>query len=324
MKRKYFISLDYNCNFPKEKERTEIKYDFRKFDCGELEITFPKKKNKIYYNQIAKSTKKTIKENNSKNDTVYIYQSFTREKFNEGLIKLFIICCILNENYNDTQKLNITYIAPFLPYMRQKEEKSNFLLKNIFQICGIKTVMTYDLHYHYNDENYSICSSESNIKKLFVSAMPLFIKDIRKQHKDSINKIVIVFPDKGAKDRFFNYFKEDFATFCLKKIRDKNDNVTIYTNDDTKNLKNKKAIIIDDMIDTGKTVIEATNFLVKNGIKSVDIYATHGIFSGNSIKKLNENKNIKSIAISDSIKYSNSKNNKLPKKFRVIKLNPNL
>ena len=324
MKREYFINLDYNCNFSKEKKRTEIKYNLRKFNCSEFEITFPEKKNKTYYDHIAENTKKVSKKDNFKNDMVYVYQSFTREKFNEGLIKLFIVCSILNENYNNTRKLDIIYIAPFLPYMRQKEEKSNFLLKNIFQTCVIKTVMTYDLHYHYNDKNYSICSSGSNIKKLLVSAIPFFIKDIKSQYKDSINKIVIVFPDKGAKDRFFNYFKEDFTTFCLKKTRCKNDSITISTDDNVKNLKNKKAIIIDDIIDTGKTVVEATNFLVKNGIKSVDIYATHGIFSGNSVKKLNNNKNIKSITISNSIRYDDSQNNKLPRKFKVIKLNPNL
>lgn len=320
MKHEFFINLDYNYNLPKKKEkRTEIKYNFHKFSCGEFEITLPKKENKAYYNQIVKKSKKTTKKEIFKKNEVYIYQSFTREKINEDLIKLFIICGILNKNCNDARKLNITYIAPFLPYMRQKEEKSNFLLKNIFQICKIKTVITYDLHYHYNDKNCSVCPRELN-----VSAMPLFIKDIKKQYKNLMNEMVIVFPDKGAKDRFFNYFKKDFTTFCLKKIRYKNGSVNIFADGDVKKLKYKKAIIIDDMIDTGETVIKATDFLIKNGAESVNIYATHGIFSNNSIKKLNENKNIKSITISDSIKCHDLQNNKLTKKFKVIKLNPNL
>ena len=80
-------------------------------------------------------------------------------------------------------------------------------------------------------------------------------------------------------------------------------------------VKNKNAIIIDDMIDTAGTLTKAAEAIINQGANSVYAYATHPVLSGPAIERL-INSEIKEIVVSDTIPLSNSaKNNK---KFRVL------
>ena len=67
------------------------------------------------------------------------------------------------------------------------------------------------------------------------------------------------------------------------------------------NLKGKTAIIIDDMCDTMNTMIRASKALVENGVNEVIIVATHGIFSGNAIERINESEFIGRVIITNTL-----------------------
>ena len=66
------------------------------------------------------------------------------------------------------------------------------------------------------------------------------------------------------------------------------------------NVKNKICILTDDIIDSGGTIVNAADALVKRGAKEVHVYATHGVFSGDAVKKI-KNSKIKKLIITDTI-----------------------
>ena len=52
------------------------------------------------------------------------------------------------------------------------------------------------------------------------------------------------------------------------------------------NVKNKTCILVDDIIDSGGTIVNATDALIKRGAKEVYVYITHGVLSGEAVKKI--------------------------------------
>ena len=177
------------------------------------------------------------------------------------------------------------------------------ILATIMKDCKINEVITYDAHVEQIDGVF-----DCKIKHL--SAIPLFLENIKQNH--DLSKCVILFPDTGSANRFKSFFYDINAEVAIiRKTRLQNGDVK------TKllgNVNGKDIIIIDDMIDGGRTVVSAMQNSLEFGAKNVDVYATHGIFSGNGIELLN-NSQIKKIVITNSIKNDN-----LPSKFEVIDL----
>jgi ribose-phosphate pyrophosphokinase len=82
------------------------------------------------------------------------------------------------------------------------------------------------------------------------------------------------------------------------------------------NILNKTAVIIDDMIDSGGTIIEASKLLKSNGAKDVFVYSTHGVLSGNAIEKLTNASEISGITITNSLNQCKN----VGEKIKILKL----
>ncbi len=267
---KKYINLDYSAKIPKEYH--EIKSKLKHFPCGEFEFSLDEE---VF------------------GEVVTIFQSFKVGKFNDDLVKLQIVCDALNRN--NVKK--IIYFAPFLPYTRQDKidnKKSSFGLKLLAQIInqsGINEVITYDLH-SLHIEGFLTAKLQN------LSMMPKFITHIKQSYKP--REVVIVFPDEGSNLRFKRFFEnEDFEIVIVSKNRT-DDGLQMEIPKIFDKLKNKKAIIIDDIIDSGKTLIEASKILKKNGVCDINVYAVHGVFSDNAIEKL-KNSDILKTTVSNSI-----------------------
>lgn len=111
---------------------------------------------------------------------------------------------------------------------------------------------------------------------------------------------IIVAPDFGAKD-----LAETIGKKCNKQVivaekkhpaREQVEIMHI-----TENVKNKKILIVDDMIATGNTIMTVAEKLITQGAHEVNVMATHGIFAGNAQKKLTES-NIKNIYVTNTLK----------------------
>ena len=121
--------------------------------------------------------------------------------------------------------------------------------------------------------------------------------------------VVIVAPDKGAVQRARAWQKRLHAGIAhLEKSRPSHDVAEIVTIKG--DVKGKTALIVDDMIATGGTIIEAAKLLKKSGAKDVFVAATHGIFAGDAFRNL-EKSPIKKIFVTDSL---------LQRKHRLVKV----
>ena len=70
------------------------------------------------------------------------------------------------------------------------------------------------------------------------------------------------------------------------------------------NVKGKTCIIFDDIINTANTVCEASKMLTEHGAEKVYVFASHGLFGGNALKKI-ENSNIEKVVVTNSIQRNN-------------------
>ena len=276
------ISLNFN-GFIDENEK--LKYRLRQFPCGEFEFS--------------------IQEDISNCD-IEIYQSFEVGKFNDDLMKLQIVCDVLKRN----NVASINYFAPFLPYTRQDRTHNTTsslgakLIAEIINNCGIHKITTYDFHALQIEGFF-----KGQVHNL--SAVPLFLRDI--ESKFDKKDIVIVFPDAGSASRFKRFFDNtDYEISIIQKVRN-DDGITMKILGD---VSEKTAIILDDMIDSGGTIIEAANVLKKQNANDIFVYATHGVLSGNAVQNLQNEKNIKKITITNSLQQ----NCELSDKFVVIEL----
>ncbi len=112
-------------------------------------------------------------------------------------------------------------------------------------------------------------------------------------------KLVIVAPDKGAIPRtklWQQYLGVPIAV--MHKYRPSPDKVAILGLKGV--IKNRNVLLVDDMISTGGTIIEAAKYLKKKGANNITVAVTHGIFAGNALKKL-EKAPIKNILVTNTL-----------------------
>ena len=279
---KKLITLNFN-GFIDENEK--LKYRLRQFPCGEFEFSIQEKIDDF---------------------DIEIYQTFTTGNFNNELMELQIVCDVLRRN----SVKSITYISPFLPYTRQ-DRTFNLtgslgakIVAEIVNNCGIGKIITYDFHALQIEGFF-----KGQVHNL--SAVPLFLRDI--ESKFDKKDIVIVFPDAGSASRFKRFFDDtDYEIAIIQKVRN-DDGIAMKI---LGNASGKTAIILDDMIDSGGTIIEASNVLKKQNANDIFVYATHGVLSGNAVQNLQNDENIKKITITNSLQQ----NCGLSEKFEVVSI----
>ena len=130
--------------------------------------------------------------------------------------------------------------------------------------------------------------------------------NINQQFKKTLDsKFVIIAPDEGALKRvqvYANKFKMPFMV--VSKERDYSEVNKVERAvliGEKKYLEGRTAIIVDDMIDTGGTVIKVGELLMSKGAKDVIVIVTHGILSDPAIYRINKSDFIKEVVVSDSL-----------------------
>ena len=163
----------------------------------------------------------------------------------------------------------------------------------MLQVVGLDRVLTLDLHAN-QIQGYFNCP----VDNLFASS--IFCKHMKERLTD---KTVIVSPDVGGVARAVYYAKGlGVETAIIHKSRYSPNSVDEMVL--LGSVKDCKAIIVDDMIDTAGTLVKAAHLLKESGAASIEAYATHGIFSGDSIQDRIENSDFNKIYVTDSIKQS--------------------
>ena len=143
---------------------------------------------------------------------------------------------------------------------------------------------------------------------------PLFARYIKKKLKNK--KLICVSPDVGGVQRtrgLATKIKADLAIIDKRRPRPGKSQVMNIIGD----VKGKTCIIVDDIIDSGGTIVNAVEALKKNGATDVYVFITHAVLSGDAVRKI-KNSKIKKLIITDSI--DNSQKIKNNNKIEVLSI----
>ena len=240
---------------------------------------------------------------------IFIVQSKTSD-VNDSLMELLIMIhtCKL------ASARRITAVMPYFPYSRQDQKKKGRtpitakLLANLLERSGVDQVITMDLHSPQIQGFFNI-----PVDNLF--AEPMIIKHI----KDSVpdwQKAVIVSPDAGGTKRATSVASKLDLDIALIHRQKHNHNLETLL---VGNVAQKTAIIIDDLIDTGQTVVRAFQKLKESKASKVYAIVTHGILSGKACEKLNSCE-LEKMIVTNTIAQED--NLKQLKKLLVIDVSP--
>jgi ribose-phosphate pyrophosphokinase len=191
----------------------------------------------------------------------------------------------------------ITAVVPLFPYARQdrkakpREPISARLVADMIQLAGADRVLTMDLHAGQIQGFFTIPVDH-------MTAQPLFARHFRDLGLTGPG-VVSVAPDEGRAKvavRFANMIEGDFA--IMHKTRPARDQAEI--TEVTGKVRDKVAIVGDDVIMTGGTLIANVHALLEQGAKEVYVYATHGVFCGGALAKFHDAP-IEGMVITDTV-----------------------
>ena len=264
-------------------------------------------------------------QNNVRNQDVFIVQSGysnTKEGYNTNdfLMETLIIIDACRRSMAKT----INIIMPYYPYSRQdKKDESRSpitskLVANMLTQSGIHRLVVMDLHSSQIQGFFDI--PVDNIYSVNL-VMDYFESNIFKNYTtEQRDDFIIVSPDAGAVKRTLKFAKRlGLDTIILHKQRNYQKKNTVEKSiivGDKDSIIGKTAIICDDIIDTGGTLIKSVEILINNGVKDVIVVITHGILSGPAISRINNCKFISKLILTDSVSQEN--NLKLCDKIDVI------
>ena len=247
---------------------------------------------------------------NIRGNSVFVIQS-TSTPANDNLMELLL--CI--DALRRSSAKNITAVIPYFGYARQDRKVvprtsiSAKLVSNLITNAGANRIVTVDLHSGQIQGFFDI-----PVDNLFTT--PLFTRYIKKNLKNK--NLICVSPDVGGVQRtrgLATKINVDLAIIDKRRLQPgKSQGMRIIGN-----VQNKECIIVDDIIDSGGTIVNAVDALVREGAKNVYVFVTHAVLSGESINKIKKSK-INKLIITDSI--DNTKKIKNVSKIQVLSIAP--
>ena len=228
---------------------------------------------------------------NIRGNSIFIMQSVSSPA-NDNLMELLL--CI--DALKRSSAKNITAVIPYFGYARQDRKVvprtsiSAKLVSNLITKAGADRVVTVDLHAGQIQGFFDI-----PVDNLF--STPIFARHAKKKIKSK--NLICVAPDVGGTERARALGKLlNVGLAIVDKRRPKPGKSQVMNV--IGNVKNKTCIIVDDIIDSGGTIINAAQALKKRGAKEVYVYITHGVLSGDAVKKIKDSV-IKNLVITDTI-----------------------
>jgi ribose-phosphate pyrophosphokinase len=243
---------------------------------------------------------------NIRGNSIFIIQSISSPA-NDNLMELLL--CI--DALKRSSAKNITAVIPYFGYARQDRKVvprtsiSAKLVSNLITKAGADRIVTVDLHAGQIQGFFDI-----PVDNLF--ATPIFARHVRKKIKSK--KIVCVAPDVGGTERaraLGKLLNAELAIVDKRRPKPGQSQVMNVIGD----VRNKTCILVDDIIDSGGTIVNAATALKKRGAKEVFVYITHGVLSGDAVKKIQKSA-IKKLVITDTI--NNGEKTKNIKNIEVL------
>lgn len=221
---------------------------------------------------------------------VFVVQP-TCDPVNDYIMELLLMIDALRRASAD----RITAVIPYYGYAKQEKKTSGRepisakLVANLLTVAGANRVLAIDLHAPAIEGFFDIPVDH-------LRATPLLARAFRSKVG---GEIVVVSPDAGGVGR-----AQDFRTRAqgslaiISKQRPEADKTEML--DIVGDVEGKTAVIVDDMISTGGTLIEAAKLLKSRGAEKIYVCATHGIFAGDALELI-EHSEIDELIVSDTI-----------------------
>ena len=228
---------------------------------------------------------------NIRGNSIFIIQSVSSPA-NDNLMELLL--CI--DALKRSSAKNITAVIPYFGYARQDRKVvprtsiSAKLVSNLITKAGADRVVTVDLHSGQIQGFFDI-----PVDNLF--GTPIFARHVKKNIKGK--NLISVAPDVGGTQRaraLGNLLNVGLAIVDKRRPKPGQSQVMNVIG----NVKDKTCIIVDDLIDSGGTIVNAAKALKDRGAKDVYVYITHGVLTGEAVKKIQKSV-IKKLVITDTI-----------------------
>ena len=227
---------------------------------------------------------------NVRSKDVFVIQSIC-SPVNDNLVELLLMLDALKR----ASANRITAVIPYYGYARQDKKVaprvpiSAKLVADILTVAGANRIITVDLHAGQIQGFFNI-----PVDNLF--AAPVIIDYIKKIFN---NDLVIVSPDAGGVERARAFAKRLNAGLAIiDKRRDAPNQAKAMAV--IGDVADKVVVILDDMVDTAGTLVEAAGAIMKNGAREVHASCSHPVLSGPAIQRI-EDSELKTLVVTDTI-----------------------
>jgi ribose-phosphate pyrophosphokinase len=230
-------------------------------------------------------------EENVRGRDVFVVQS-TSFPANDHLMELLIITDALKR----ASARRITAVIPYFGYARQDRKVgprtpiSAKLVANLVTHAGAQRVLTVDLHAGQIQGFFDIPTDN-------LYASPVMVRDIKERFE--LKNITVVSPDVGGVVRARGLAKRIDAPLAIIDKRREKPNESEVMNV-IGEVDGQTCLLVDDIVDSGGTLVNAADALLEKGAKAVYAYITHGVLSGGAVARITASK-LKELVISDTI-----------------------
>lgn len=270
----------------------------------------------------------TLSEENIRESDVYVIHSLygdDEESVNDKLLKLLVFIGSLH----DASAARVTAVLPYCCYARQDRKTGSRVpvttkyVTHLFEAMATKRILTIDAH---NPGAFQNASWDARFDNL--EANGLFAKyvvtELKKQFPNKFGyNLVVMSPDEGGLKRARRFRTviqkylggEEIPVVCMDKIHD---GLEIKGNGIIGRVAGKNVVIIDDMISSGKTILECIETVKQHGGANVlAVFATHGLFVGD-VNKYLDSEFLHNIVITDTIPPFRITNPNILEKITVL------
>lgn len=245
---------------------------------------------------------------NVRGEDVYVIQP-TSYPVNDNLMELLVVVDALRRS----SARRITAVMPYFGYARQDRKSaprtpiSAKLVSNLITTSGVNRVLTLDLHAGQIQGFFDIPTDN-------LTAAPVMVRDIRENY--DLENVMIVSPDVGGVLRARNMAGRIGASLAIVDKRRPRPGVSEVMNI-IGDVSGKSCIIVDDLVDSGGTLVNAAEALLAEGAKEVSAYITHGVLSNGAADRIAKSK-LKELVVTDSIEETDKV--KKAKNIRLISI----
>ena len=228
---------------------------------------------------------------NVRGSDAFVLQS-TSYPANDHLMELLIITDALRRS----SARRITAVIPYFGYARQDRKSgsrtpiSAKLVANLITNAGVDRVMTLDLHAGQIQGFFDIPTDN-------LYAAPLMVRDIKDRF--DLTTVMVVSPDVGGVARARGLAKRINTPLAIVDKRRERPGESEVMNV-IGEVEGYTCILVDDIVDSGGTLVNAADALIAHGAKEVYAYITHGVLSGGAVTRITSSR-LKELVITDSI-----------------------